>query len=381
MKNQLRFILSAVSITMMLVSACSRPQKKPAKPPATVVAHEVSTRTVRSELTLTGTIEPDRSARLAAQVDGEVIALKAREGTHVLGGQVLLIIDPSRLQAALHEAEADLMGAQAQLEDGLRVLERDRKLFERRGISKERLEESETNVSRLKAASLRAQAKIDGIQTQLADTRVKAPFKGYILERSVELGDVVKSGAPLFILASESLHALVSISQKHLFALKEGDMVRLNAHNNNGKSRNCPGTIRLIRPRIDPATRTAEIEIVPQPGSCDIRWLPGMLTRVTFTLDESGNTLAVPAGSITRHADGKSSLFVVEENVARKRMVETGLEGGGWIVISSGLREKERVIVQGFEKLKDGSRVSATAIKPGNGKPSAKAGAESEKSS
>ncbi|MCK7534218.1 MAG: biotin/lipoyl-binding protein [Marinilabiliales bacterium] len=73
----------------------------PAKPAPAVVAKEITRRTVRSELTLTGTIEPDRSARLAAQVDGEVLALDVREGTAVREGQVLVRIDPSRLAAAL----------------------------------------------------------------------------------------------------------------------------------------------------------------------------------------------------------------------------------------------------------------------------------------
>ncbi|MCK7541315.1 MAG: biotin/lipoyl-binding protein [Marinilabiliales bacterium] len=99
------------------MGALSRPWRYPAAPAKGRAAGQARAgrggpgsspgATVRSEVTLSGTIEPDRSARLAAQVDGEVVALEVREGTAVRAGQVLVRIDPSRLAAALDEARAD----------------------------------------------------------------------------------------------------------------------------------------------------------------------------------------------------------------------------------------------------------------------------------
>jgi RND family efflux transporter MFP subunit len=346
---------------VLSISGCSRKTEQPAKPAVAVVAEEIAGRTVRSGLTLTGTIEPDRSARLAAQVDGEVIALDVREGTPVRSGQVLVKIDPSRLAAALEEARADHLAARAQLEDARRVLERDRALFERQGISRERLEGSETEVLRLEAAEARARARIAGLEAQLADTEVKAPFDGYILERSVELGDVVKNGTPLLTVASRTLHALIPVSEIALGRLSEGDQVGLRSDTS---ADGCLAHIRRIRPRVDPATRTADVEVVPEGKGCDVLWLPGMLVRATFTLAERHDVLAVPAEAVAVRPDGSRTVFVVEGDIARQRKVTTGIEGGGWVEITGGVQEGDKVVLQGFEKLKDGVQVTIAGKGP-----------------
>jgi len=361
MKVKMLFFIAGSAAALLAASGCARRAEPPAKPAPAVVARELARRTIRSELMLTGTIEPDRSARLAGQVDGEITALEVREGTAVREGQVLVKIDPSRLAAALDEARADSLAARAQLEDGRRVLERDRFLFERQGLSRERLERSETDVLRFDAAEARARARIAGLEAQLADTEVKAPFDGYILERSVELGDVVKNGTPLLVVASRTLHALVPVSEMALSGIAEGAKVHLRSDAGAG---GCAARIRRIRPRIDPATRTADVEVVPGPEACDIRWLPGMLVRATFTLAERPDVLAVPAEAVALRPDGGRSVFVVDGDVARQRKVTTGLEGGGWVEITSGLAERDKVIVQGFEKLKDGVAVAQPGKSP-----------------
>jgi RND family efflux transporter MFP subunit len=242
------------------------------------------------------------------------------------------------------------------------VLERDRALFERQGISKERLERSETDVLRLDAAEARARARIAGLEAQLSDTEVKAPFDGYILERSVELGDVVKNGTPLLAVASRTLHALVPVSEIALVGLAEGHDVRLRpaAGTNAG---GCEGLIKRIRPRIDPATRTADVEIEPE-RDCDVRWLPGMLIRATFTLAERHDVFAVPAEAVAIRPDGSRTVFVVEGDIVRQRKVTAGLEGGGWVELTEGVQEGDKIVLQGFEKLKDGVAVTLSGKDP-----------------
>lgn len=348
---------------------CSRKVAPPAKPMPAVMAREISPRTVRSELTLTGSIEPDRAARLAAQVDGEVVALLAREGSVVEEGQILVKLDPARITAALDEARADLLAARAELEDGRRVLDRDRALFDRRGLSQEVLEKSETDLLRFEAAEARSKARIAGLEAQLADTEVRAPFAGYILERSVEQGDVVKNGTPLLVVASRDYHALVPLSEIIVVGLREGSRVLLQT--GSGTSSECPGRIRRIRPRIDPVTRTAEVEIVPDRQPCAVRWLPGMLVRATMTLAEKTGVLAVPAETVSLRPDGSRSVFIFDDGIARQRRIVTGLEGDGWIEVVSGLSPGDKVIVQGFEKLKDGVSVSASPKSDVPAKPAA----------
>ena len=362
MKELRPFLMILCLAVAAAIPACSRRAEPPAKPAAAVVTRELARRTVQSSLTLTGTVEPDQAARLAAQVDGEVIYLGGREGDPVRSGHVLVRIDPSRLAAALDEARADRLAVQAELEDARRVLDRDRALFERQGIGKERLEKSETSVLRLEAAEARARAKISGLEAQLADTEIRAPFDGYILERSVELGDVVRNGMALLTIATRTSHVLVAVSETALARLAQGHEVLLNLDADPTPD-GCKGHITRIRPKVDAVTRTADIEVTPRPGACNVRLLPGMLVRIAFVLEERRDALAVPADIVSTRPDGSRTLFVVEGEIARQCKVSTGLEGGGWIEITGGVKEGDRVVVQGFEKLRDGAPVAPTGKK------------------
>jgi RND family efflux transporter MFP subunit len=336
-----------------LAVACARQAPPPAKPATAVVAKPAARRQVVSTVTLTGTVEPERTARLVAQVEGEVELLAVREGDPVRSGQVLVRIDPSRLKAALDEARGDELAVQADLEDARRVLERDRVLFERQGIGKERLEKSETGVQRLEAALARSEARAAGLAAQLADTEVRAPFDGYVLERRVELGDVVKSGSPLLSIASRQAHVLVQVAEMDLTRLHLGDEVRLAVDSSGGEP---IARISRIRPQVDPATRTAAVEVVPTADAP--RLLPGMLVRVTLTLARRNGVLAAPADAVLTRPDGSRTLFVVEGDTAVQRKVSTGLEGGGWVEVLEGLKEGELVVLQGQERLKDGAPVA-----------------------
>jgi RND family efflux transporter MFP subunit len=362
MKELRRFLIILCLAAVAATPVCRRQVEPPAKPAVTVVTIKLARRTVQSSLTLTGTVEPDQAARLGAQVDGEVIYLGAREGDSVRSGQVLVRIDPSRLSAALEEARADWLSVKAELEDARRVLERDRALFERQGIGKERLEKSETSVLRLEAAEARARAKISGLEAQLADTEIRAPFDGYVLERSVEMGDVVRNGMPLLTIATRTSHFLVAVSETVLARLAEGGEVRLKLDADQ-TAEGCRGRVTRIRPKVDAATRTADVEVTPRSETCSAKLLPGMLVRISFVLEERQNALAVPVDIMSTRPDGSRTLFVVEGDVARQRKVTTGLEGGGWIEITGGVQEGDQIVVQGFEKLRDGAIVSPAGQK------------------
>jgi RND family efflux transporter MFP subunit len=343
------------------------PEAKP-KPKVAVAAKPATRRAVDATLTLTGTVEPERTARLSAQVDGEVELLSAREGDPVRSGDILVRIDPSRLSAALDEARGEELAVQSDLAAARGVLERDRVLFERQGIGAERLEQSEATVGRLEAGLLRARARVAGLAAQLADTEVRAPFHGYVLTRDVELGDVVRSGSPLVAVASAQTIVLVQISEIDLGRLRLGDEARVAS----GQAKDqIAAHITRIRPQVDPTTRTAAVEVTPT-GTTP-RLLPGMMARVTFSLERAEDVIAVPADAVLRRPDGSHALFVVADGIAKQRVVDVGLEGGGWREIPVGLDEGDMVVLQGQEQLRDGAAVvvkgaAAAAASPEAGK-------------
>jgi membrane fusion protein, multidrug efflux system len=357
MKNR-RLGMAACAALVLLAGGCGNSTAAGPGPAATVVVAEpAARRTIVSTLELTGTVEPERTARLVAQTEGEVVALAVREGDPVRSGQVLVQIDPSRLEAARAEARGERLAVEADLEDSRRVLARDRALFERRGLGQEALERSETTVRRLEAAIVRVGARIDGLEAQLADSRVTAPFDGYVLAREVELGDVVKGGTPLLAVASAGVRIVVHVSEIDLSRLDVGDPVSLVAGSGPAP---CPGRIDRFRPQVDPVTRTAAVEVGLE-GSCSARMLPGMLVRAGLTLERRAGVLAVPAEAVLTRPDGSQRLFVVHDGRAVERRVATGLEGEGWVEVSAGLEEGEPVVYEGQERLKEGTPVAVRA--------------------
>ena len=355
--------LAAILLVSPMFAACSRKAATPPKPATTVVAKPAPRRAVEATSVLTGTVEAVRTARLVAQAEGEVQSLPFREGDSVGAGAILLRIDPARVKALRDEARGERKSVEADLLDARRVLERDRALFARQGIGKEKLEKSETTVTRLEAALLKADARVAGLDAQVAYTEVRAPFDGYVLGRTVELGDVVRSGTPLLSVASREAHVLVQVSDMDLSRVGRGDPVGLSF---DGVALPCGGKVSRIRPQVDPATRTAAIEVTPVPG-CSGRFLPGMLVRATLTLEKRGGVVAVPADAVATRPDGTRTLFVAEGETARQRTVKTGLEGGGFVEVTAGLAEGELVVVQGQEKLKDGAPISLKGKAKGDG--------------
>jgi membrane fusion protein (multidrug efflux system) len=341
-------------------AGCSRSAGPPSRPGVSVVGLEAR-RSVVSTVELTGTVEPARTARLSAQVEGEVLAVTAREGDAVRSGQAIVRIDPSRLEALLGEARADHLGVEADLEDARRVLGRDRVLLDRGGLGRERLEGSETVVKRLEAALARAEARARGLEAQLADTQVRAPFDGYVLQRSVEVGDVVRGGTPLLSVASREQHVLVHVSELDLAALAPGAEVGLAV--DPGGAPVCRGRVARIRPQVDPTTRNAAVEVVSG-ADCGLRLLPGMLVRAAITRARRDGVVALPAESLLTRPDGSRAVFVVNGNEAHARPVTAGLEGGGWVEIVDGVAQGELAVVQGQERLQDGAKVTVAGRGP-----------------
>lgn len=346
--------LAAIVSLAPFLASCKGETPAPPKQATAVVARPAARRSVAATTLLTGTVEARRTARLVAQAEGEVQSLPYREGDAVQSGSLLVRIDPARLQALLDEARGDRQAVEADLLDARRVLARDKTLFTRKGIGQESLEKTETGVARLEAALVKAKARIAGLAAQVAYTQVRAPFDGYVLERKVELGDVVRSGTPLVSIASKEAHVLVQVTDMDLSRVGPGDAVDLSF---DAVALPCTGTVSRIRPQVDPVTRTAAVEVTPVTG-CSGRFLPGMLVRATFTLDQRKAVVAVPAEAVATRPDGTRTLFVAEGETARLKTVTTGLEGGGFVEVVSGLAEGELVVVQGQEKLKDGAPIS-----------------------
>ena len=363
------------SLLVLGAVGCKRQPQEKKKPLVTVVTAPVRRGTVMVETTVPATVQPERTAKLLAQVEGEVLSLPHREGDPVRAGEALVQIDPSRLKASLQEAQAQRDLVLAELDEARRVLERDRTLFKRHGLGREALERSQTKVATLEAQLRQAKGRIAAIQAQLDDTTVRAPFDGYILERWAELGDVVGARSPLLSVASRHLVVAARVSELDLPSVTVGTEVGLaaDAVQTVASCPGCTGKVIRVYPKIDPSTRATTVEIRPEP-KCEARLSAGMFVRVTVVKARRDRALLLPSGAIVVRPDGSTVVFVVDGKVARQRRVRTGLEGGQATQILEGLNEGQTVIVRGQERLKDGTAIKIAGKKGGTKAPPKTAG-------
>jgi membrane fusion protein (multidrug efflux system) len=317
--------------------------------PAASAEPQVKTALVRTEIpvqqdvvdvvTLSADLEPKRRATLSAEVPGTVEVLHAERGQRVSAGQLLAAIDTRALQQQVAEAEA--LDRQAQAQFG-----RAQALFERRSITQQQMLDAVTNRDVAKARL--ASARLD-----LEKSRITAPWAGSVATKRAEVGDYVVPGQPVVDLVQvDVLKVVAPAPASDVPYLATGRPVTIRVDALPGRA--FDGRVVRLGAELDPDSRTlaVEAEIDNREGLLK----PGMLARMEVPRRTLENALLVPLESVVDLGEERA-LFVVEDGVARRRVVELGPVLGERVVVTSGVAPGERVIVEGEQRVAEGQPV------------------------
>lgn len=291
-------------------------------------------------LELTGSIEPVRTARMAAPVEGPVVALAVREGDRVRAGQRLVRIGRARGD------DASEASARAALEREQLELERVERLVASGALPGEKLDAARVRVSEARARLARASEK-------LGDYRIRAPWAGVVGRVHVVAGDFVAARAPLVeVFDPDSLVLRFGVPEDRAAELAIGQRVR--ARLDAFADRRFAGAVSRLYPAIDRRshTRTVEAEL-----DTDAALAPGMFARLQLRL-AAVDALAVPREALLHPGDGAPLVVVISaDRKAERRRVGIGIDDGERVQIRSGLEAGEQVAVAGHGRLRDGMRV------------------------
>ena len=306
--------------------------------PVEVVAAETG-RIARS-VTVSGNIEPLRIVKVNSQIAGALRSVNVQEGTIVRQGTVLAELDDREIAAQLASAEAAHEVAEA--------------TFRRSELLRERQVITAAEYERDRAALAAAAAERDQLRTRAGYTTVRAPISGVVLEKSVEAGDAVGAQSALFTIGDVSIMVVrVRVSELDVVEIQQGDAVDVELDALPDTS--LTGRVRRIFPAADPQSRLVPVEVALT-GASARRARPGFLARATFALGVKDGVLLVPASAIVRDATG-DAVYVIAEDRAQRRVVQTGLNSQGRIEIAQGLEPGEVVVITGTNDLRDGSAV------------------------
>jgi HlyD family secretion protein len=302
----------------------------------------------------TGTVEANQEAKVSAKISGRVTAVPVKLGDFVRSGQLLIQLEPEDLQNQNLQAQAAYLQAQANLNQSRDNFERLQQLYEQEAISQQEFNQARTALDVAENQVKQAQASLALNKNQVKNSRITAPFSGYVGALNVTQGEVVSPGVSLLAVVDLSqVLVTINLSDSYIGRIHKGQTAQIEFTAYPGTV--FTGKIRRISPLADEATKTFPVKISLANPQQKIK--SGMLATVNFSFNERRNVLRVPVDAIVDEI-GAKSVFVVKKGRAVRKAVTLGISDGRMVEIVSGLTGKERVVTLGQNNLEDGLKVT-----------------------
>ena len=364
-------------------------QSAPHTPEVGVVTLKSAPLQITTELP--GRTSAYRIAEVRPQVSGIILKRNFEEGSEIKAGVSLYQIDPATYQAAYDSAKGDLAKAQASANIAQLTLKRYQKLLGTKYISQQDYDTALADSQQANASVVAAKAAVETARINLAYTKVTSPISGRIGKSSVTEGALVTSGQasalatvqqldPIYVDVTQSSNDFLRLKQE----LAEGKLKQENGKakvklvTNDGITFPQEGSLEFSDVTVDQTTGSITLRaIFPNP---DKTLLPGMFVRAQLEEGTNPNALLVPQQGVTRTPRGDASAMVIgkEDKVEVRNITATQAIGDKWLV-TRGLKDGDRVIVTGLQKVKPGVQVKAQEVAAENkGQDQAAAGAQSE---
>jgi membrane fusion protein (multidrug efflux system) len=340
-------LCAAVTTILLFGAACSSQEPsadaEPANPeraPVNVTAVLLEPQGLTERIELAGELQPWVEVRVSTELGGTVGQVGFDQGDRVEAGQVLARVGSDLHQAALDEAEAGRVEAEA-------LHTKTQKLFEREGVPRQEL-------IRATAALQVAEARVNLARLRLGRSVVRAPISGFAVTRQLEPGEVLSPGAPITTLHRvDRVKAVAGVPENDISALRVGGEanVRVDAY----PDREFEGRIKFLGPATEGPSRTFPVEVALDNRGGELR--PGMIARVALVKRSYEDVIVVDRDSL-QERDAGSVAVVLDGDVARVRDVVLGPAEGNRVLVRDGLESGEWLIVSGHRALVDGQRVN-----------------------
>jgi membrane fusion protein (multidrug efflux system) len=393
MQFRLHTATSIVSVLALTVSGCGE-KKPPPPPPPTVLVAPVLKEDVPVYSEFVGTLDGYINVDIRARVAGFLQTQDYKDGSYVKEGSLLFTIDPRQYQADVSQAQGQLGQAQALLTRANITVQRYRPLAAKQAISQQDLDNAIASQQSAQGQVESARGSLQQAQLNLSYTKIYSPVNGVAGTAQVRIGNLVGQGTPTLLTTVSQVDPI-----RVVFNVAEADYLRFAPQLSNverlgeaairtrldtvvdGGSAGTVSTsgLQLIladnstykyggfiisaQRQIQTTTGTLQIEAVfPNPEAL-LR--PGQYARVRGQRPGSGkDTLIVPQKAVSEMQGSFSVAVVTPENKVQIRRVEVGSRVGKNWIITQGVNAGERVIVEGVQKVTEGSEVKAEPVPP-----------------
>jgi membrane fusion protein, multidrug efflux system len=321
-----------------------------------------------------GNVNAYNTVTVRSRVDGQIINVAFREGQYVKEGDLLVQIDPRPFQVQLEQAQGQLAKDQAQRKDAQVNLERFQLLFKEGVIPQQQLDTQAALVGQFDGAITSDQSQIDNAKLQLAFCHITAPISGRVGLRLIDPGNIVHAtdaNGLVLITQLQPIAVLFSLPQDQLpevnAKLRAGVQLTVEAFNRDNTQQIATGKLLTIDNQIDTTTGTYRLKSVF--NNSDNVLFPNQFVNVRLFVDTKHDLTIVPAPAIQRGPQGTFVYIVGSDNTVKIRPVTIALTTGNSIGLSSGLNTGDVVVIDGQDKLQDGTRVNPTMTTSGSAGP------------
>jgi len=369
-------VLAAGSAWLFFGHAAKPPPAAAAQPPAPAVGVRVATmKGVSQSFEFVGRIKATDKVEIRARVEGFLQKVLFKEGQDVKAGDLLYQIEKVQFQAAVDQAKANVAVAEAELTRAKLEYDRALDLSKRQFSPQSQVDQNKAALDTAAGRLMQLKAALTQAEVNLDYTDIRAPIDGRIGRTTHTVGNLVNpaTGVLATIVSQDPIYVLFPVSVRDLEAIREarrkdgGGMAKIDIRVRlpSGQEYPHPGVWNLTDPQVDPQTDTLIMRAtIPNP---ERTLTDGQFVTAIIRERQEAPRLVVPQAALQVDQSGYYVLVVNDQDKVEQRRVQTGPQLGTDVVATSGVKEGDKVIVDGIQKVRPGQVVQATVLQAASG--------------
>lgn len=357
--------------------------------PVAVAVAPVTQQDAPLQLGALGTVTATNTVTVHSRVDGQLMALHFEEGQMVQKGQLLAELDPRPYQAALTQAEGQLLRDQALLQNARLDLTRYQQLLAQNSIAKQQVDTQQALVAQYQGTVKLDQGGVANARLQLDYSRITSPLAGRAGLRQVDPGNIVHSSdsnGVVVITQTQPINILFAIPETSLSQVLAADRaakgkLQVEAWDRDNRHKLADGELLAIDNQL--STTTGTVNLKARFANADAALFPNQFVNVHLQLGVQANATVLPSVALQQGKVGSYVYTVNPDQTVSISKVKTGAVSGDNTIIEEGVKAGQKVVVDGLDKLREGAQIkvidrakqsAAEGSGKGRGKPHAASG-------